>query len=588
MTTDVATPTPTPTPTRRASRRAGHPVRGFDWMRPLWLVAGLALAVLVLIPIGYMLVSSFIDTKTGGFSAAPYLDVVTDPFRREAVINSLTVAVSVGVGSVLVAIPLAFGVARTRMRGKKLVQISVIVSIISPDFLVAMAFIILMGPNAGYVNRLVRDFLGITATSGPFDIFSVWGFVFIALPRGVAFVFLTLVPAFTNTDPALEEAARLSGASPLRTFFSVTLPVLRPALISGVLITFALTIAMFGTPYMLNVNVLPIAIRQSLVLNFDFQVAATLSIVLTLMCIVALAIYQASTRREAQFRTVGGKGFGQREMKIGRYRHVLTVFAVVYAFITFVMPYGTLVLVSFMKSVGQGFTLGNFTLANYSAALGSANVASGLVNSFLLAFVTAVIITVITPVISYLVVRGRSRMGRVFDYLSILPMGIPGTAVATALIIAYLNKPLNSLALYGTLGILALAYLTHALPFGVRMAQSTLVQFSLELEEASRVSGASQIVTILRITLPMMRSTLIYVWMLVFILTYPEMSSSVLLAGVESQVAATVILDLWAGSGGLAQASAVAVLMFIGVVVLLGLAQLGVSRSRVKVKTQFT
>lgn len=582
VTPDVAAAAAAPQKSRPGPRGRGPAV---NWMLPLWIVGGLSLLVLVLIPVGYMLVASFIDTGTGAFSLATYADLVTNPFRREAMINSLVVALSVGVGSVILAVPLAFGVARTGMRGKKVVQASVIVSIISPDFLVAMAYIILLGPNAGYINRIVRDLFGLDAASGPFDIFTVWGFVFIALPRGVAFVFLTLVPAFQNSDPALEEAARIGGAGPLRTFMSVTLPVLRPALISGLLITFALTIAMFGTPYMLNVNVLPIAIRQSLVLNFDFQIAATLSMVLTVMCIVALAIYQASTRREARFRTVGGKSFGQRDMRLGAYRHVLTGFAMLYALIAFVLPYGTLLAVSFMRSVGQGFRLDNFTLGNYTSALGSANVLSGLLNSFVLAFATATILTVVTPLLAYLVVRGRGRARRAFDYLSILPMGIPGTAVATALIIAYLNPPLSTLALYGTLGILLLAYLTNSLPFGVRMSQSTLVQFSPELEEASRVSGASQFMTIARITLPMMRSTLLYVWMLVFILTYPEMSSSVLLAGVRSQVAATVILDLWAGSGGLTQASAVSVLMFIGVVAMLGIAQVGVLRSRVRVKT---
>lgn len=569
---------------RPSSRRLRLP----GWMTVLWIIVGAALLILVVLPIGYMAVGSVTDGDTGQLTLDAYVAVVEDPVLREAAWNSILVAVCVGIGSVIIAIPLALGVARTRMSGKRLVQLSVIVSIISPDFLIAMAYITLLGPNAGLINRMLRDLFGIAETSGPFDIFTVWGFVFLALPRGVAFVFLSLVPAFRNSDPAMEEAARISGAKPLRVISTITIPILRPALTSGALITFALAIAMFGTPYMLGINVLPIAIRQSLVLDFSFERAASLSMVLTALCIVALVIYQLSMRKEARFRTVTGKSFAARELRLGGWVHALTAFGIIYAIIAFLLPYATIVATSFMKSAGQGYRIDNFTLDNYHAALGSNVVLQGFSNSLLLAVIVATILTILTPLIAYLAIRSRSGIGRVFDYLSILPMGIPGTAVATALMIAYLHPPLANLAIYGTLAILLLAYLTNALPFGVRMSQSTLMQFSPELEEASRVAGASQFGTIMRITLPMMRSTLLYVWMLVLILTFPEMSSSVLLAGVNSQVASTVILDLWAGSGGMPQASAVAVLMFLGIVVLLGIAQLVASRSRVTVTTQFS
>src|SRR5687768_6477351 len=174
--------------------RAGDRIH-FDWMRIAWVASIVWLLYLVAVPFGYMIVDSVTED---GVTFQHFADFAADPKLRAATLNSLLVATGVAALSVLVGAPLAFGVARTAMRGKAMVRATVIVSLISPDFLIAMAYIALAGPNAGYFNRIIRDGLGIGSGPGPLDIFSLWGLIFTALPHGVSYVFIALVPALRN------------------------------------------------------------------------------------------------------------------------------------------------------------------------------------------------------------------------------------------------------------------------------------------------------------------------------------------------------------------------------------------------------
>jgi iron(III) transport system permease protein len=529
-----------------------------EWTQVAWALAALWLLYLVAIPIGYMLVDAFTDD---GLTLVNFQDFAAEPKLVRAMLNSFLVALGVAVLSVLVGAPLAFGVALTPMRGKVLIRATMVISLISPDFLLAMAYIALAGPNAGYFNRILRELLGLGDISGPLNIFTFWGLIFTALPHGVSFVFLTLVPALRNMDPALDEAARLQGASVWTALRDVTLPIMRPALLSGALLAFAGSLAMYGPPHMLRLNVLTISIRESLI-RLDFKAASVASVVLIGMSLVALALYRRSTQQAERFRTVGGKSFAAREIEIGGVAHVLTVLGVVYALIALVVPYGGMLMISFLKSVGEGVNLSNLTLENYNAVVTNPAVREAAKLSILLAAASATLVVAMGFVIAVVLVRSRLHGRAILDYLSILPLAVPGTALAIALIVVYLNWPLNALGFYGSFGILFVAYLARFVTFGVRTSQSTLVQLSPELEEASRVAGAGGFKTMLTITAPIMRQSLIYTWILVFILALPELSASVILKGIHTQTLSTALLDIWNGNGGLAMACAFGMTMF--------------------------
>ncbi len=537
----------------------------FDRPEIAWAIAALWLGYLVAIPIGYMTIDSLTDD---GVTLAAYAEFFEDPKLRAAMRNSLTVATGVAALSVLIGAPLAYGVARTRMRGATMVSATMIVCLVSPDFLLAMAYIALAGPNAGYFNQALRAIFELPTASGPLNIFTLWGLVLTALPHGVAYVFLALVPALRNVDPSLEEASRVQGAGPLRTLRDVTLPLMRPALLSGALLAFAGSLAMYGPPHMLRLNVLTISIRESLV-RLDFKAASAASMVLILMSLAALVFYRRSTRQAERFRTVGGKSFAERRGTGGGVAAAFTVLGVLYVLAVLVVPYGGMTVISLMKSVGMGFAADNWSLDNYRAVFADPAVRKAAGLSVSLAASTATLVTIMGFLVAYVVVRSKFGGRWLLDYMSIVPLAVPGTALAIALAVVYLNPPLNALGLYGGFGILFVAYLTRFIPFGVRTSQTSLIQLSPEFEEASRVGGAGGLKTVVLITLPMVRQALVYAWLLIFVLALPELSASIILKGIHTQTLSTVLLDVWNGNGGLAQACAFGMTMFASVGVLL-------------------
>lgn len=506
-----------------------------------------------------------------GFTLAAYREFFADAKLLAATRNSLLVSAGVAILSVAVGAPLAFGAARTDMRGKSIVGATMIVSLVSPDFLLAMAYIALAGPNVGYLNIVLRGVFDLDVAEGPLDIFTLWGLILTALPHGVAYVYLTLAPALRNVDPAFEEAARIQGATALRTLRDVTLPLMRPALLSGALLAFAGSLAMFGPPHMLRLHVLTISIRESLI-RLDFKGASAASMVLIAMSLVALAVYRHSTRQAERFRTVGGKSFGGRDTDVGWVGHAFTTLGVFYVLAALLVPYGGMTVVSLMKTVGHGFDSGNWSLDNYRAVFADPAVRAAAKLSISLAASAATVVVAIGFLVAHVVLRSKMPARWLLDALATMPLAVPGTALAIALVVIYLHPPFNSLGLYGSFGILFVAYATRFVTFGVRTSQSALIQLSPEFEEASRVAGARAIVTVGLVTLPMVRSTLLYTWLLVFVLALPELGASIVLKGIHTQTLSTVLLDVWNGNGGLAQACAFGMTMFAAVAAILALA----------------
>lgn len=547
---------------RAAPRRFASWGVGAGWVSLLWL------ALLIAMPVSVILVTSVYDE---GFTLQHYSAFAARPALLSATANSFIVAAGIAVLSLLIGGPLAFGVARTDMRFKTLVRTAMIIALISPEFLLAMGYILLAGPNAGYVNVALRGILGSSETAGPLNVFTLWGLVLTALPNGVAFVFLTMTPAFSNMDPALDEAARMKGASALGAVRTVTLPLMRPAMLSGMLLAFATSLAMYGPPQMLGIDTLTVAIRNALV-DLDFSLASVAALVLVCLSIVALVVQRVSTRHSERYRTLGGKSFRARTIDLGRGTHLLSALGFVYALVALVVPYGGMLTASLMKSIGNGFTADNWTLANYGVILTDSSIARAAMLSLGLAAASATIVVVTGLVVAYVVLRTRMRGRVVLDYLSVMPLAIPGTALAFALVVAYLNWPLNMSGFYGTPAILLMAYLARFVPVGVRNSQSGLLQIAPELEEASRVFGAGEFKTLLSITVPLVLPSILYTWILVFIMAIPELSASVILRGFGTQTIATSLIGIWSGNGGLAVASAFGISIFAVVGTLFGLA----------------
>lgn len=559
----------TGTPAAAFGGGASSLARLFSWIAFLWL------GLLIALPVAVILLSSIYDEN---FTIAHYAAFAGNRALLTAALNSLLVAGGIAILSVLVGAPLAFGVVRTTMRFKGLVRASIIVALISPEFLLAMGYILLAGPNAGYINLLLRGLFGLPPEPGPLNIFSLGGLIVTALPNGTAFVFLALVPALRNMDPALEEAARMKGSSALRAAFDVTLPLARPALLAGALLAFSTSLAMFGPPQMLRIDVLTVSIRDALI-RLNFATASVAAVTLIAMSLAALVLQRRALRHGERYRTLGGKAFDARQADFGWATHALSALGLLYVFGALIVPYGAMFSASLMKSIGNGFSAGNWTLENYRVILTDPGVAEAALLSLQLATGAATLVAAMGLLIAYVIARTRTRGRALLDYLSVLPLAIPGTALAFALVVLHLAWPISLLGLYGTPFILLAAYLARFVPIGVRNSQSALLQIAPELEEASRVFGASEWSTLLRITAPLILPSVIYTWLLVFILAMPELGSSIILRGFGMQTLSTALLGIWSGNGGLAVASAFGMTIFVVVGGVFGLAALVARRS---------
>lgn len=499
---------------------------------------------------------------------------------RDATWNTIGLSLVVAALSTVIAVPLAFGATRTAMPLKRTLNAVALISIISPGFLIALAYVLLLGPNAGLINQLLRMLPGVGGDYGPLNVYSSAGFVLLTLPTGIGLCFLQLTPAFANLDGSVEEAARMTGAGPLRTATDITMRLVRPAVLSGFILTFTITLSAYGTPQILNINVLSIAIRSSLLVAFDLKLAAVLSVVATLIAVIAVMLYRRAVRAQKRYETLGGRGARHPQFPIGRWRHLLTAIVLLYALFGCVLPYGTLLTASFMRATSNGLTADNLTFANYYGLLSDAFSREAILHSAVLSITAAVGVIVLGLLVGYIIVRTKAPGRAVLDYVAILPLGLAGTAFGVAVLVTYLNPPFRFLALPGTLAILWLAYVAHFVSFGVRGAQTALLQLSTELTEAARMSGATRLQTLRDIDIPLISGAIASIGLLTVVLCFPELSMSIMLRSVNTQVAATALLQRWDGQGGFPAASAMAVLMFLVVALFLVAAQTLFARRR--------
>lgn len=545
-----------PAPPALRRWRADHAV-----MAGLLGLLTIALVVFVAMPILGLLWGSIVGRTGVGIDA--YVDFLRDPRMLEATWNTLLVSLGTAVGSALVAVPLAFGVTRTNMRGKNVVRVAVMISFASPPFLMTLAYILLGGPNSGYLNTLLRWVFSLGIERGPLNIYSLWGFIFLAIPSAAALVFLILVPAFQNMDPALEEASRIVGYGPVATIWRISMPIMRAGILAGGFLSFSLALAMYATPHMLGIDVLTVAIRRSLLVTADFRQAATVSVITTFFSLAVLLLYRQSIKLGKRYETIGGRGYRPAELRLGWARHLFTFHGWAFAIVGAFLPYGVLLLLSFMRTPIRGLALDNLTLDNYAAVFANPRVRTGLLNSTVLGIGSALLIAALGFGVAYIATRTKLRLRGLIDIVASAPLSIAGTAFAVGVIVVHLAPPLESLAWYGGPLILLAAYVGRYLPYGVRSSQVAVLQVGRELEEAARVSGATRLGTLRTVTIPLARAGIAYGVILGFVQSFSEVSASVMLRGPRTDVVATSLLELFDGVSGLQRAAALAVVMFL-------------------------
>lgn len=541
-------------------------------MRIVLIATSLILLILIGYPLAMLLASSFSADADGAFGLQNYVRVVTDPAMYVALGNTLIIAGGATLISVVAGVPLAWLITRTDLPGRRAVMPLVLVAYLIPGYLGAVAYIILLGPRSGVLNKLAMDTFGL---SGPvFDIYSLAGIALVTAFNVFPLVVFLLVAALDSIDANLELAAQLLGAGRVRVLFTVTWPVVLPALLSAMLLVFVQSMALFGAHALLGlpVGIYSIPTRIYTLLNFPPQYGAAAAVSVFIMGLTVLLLFiQRRALARRSFVTVGGKAAAAGSTKLGGFRW--PAFALVHLFLAFAvyLPILALLVVSFSKARSAGLTLDNATLDNYIHVLFEYSpTARSLANSLLLGIVAATAGTILGASVAYMNNRlsGRSRP-KVLDYLATIPLGLPGIVLAVALVLAWINVPV---AVYGTFVIICIAATARFLPFGARSADSAIRQIDPSLEEAARISGASWLRSVVGVTLPLMRGGLIAGWAFIFVQSIQDLSTMILLFNVRSQPVSVAIYQL-AEQGSLEDVAALSIVVLSVTFVVVALVQ---------------
>jgi iron(III) transport system permease protein len=520
--------------------------------------AVLALTLLVVLPLAFLIWGSLIGD--GQLTLGHFREALGSRLYVQALVNSLILGLWTAVLSVAVGLPLAWAVSRTNAPAKRFVHLMAVVSYVTPPYLTAIAFVNLFSPNAGLVNRFVRDVLGLPMLT--FNIFSMSGLVVVTALHTFPFVYLLAASALESVDGSMEESAQILGASRWRTATAVTGPLVAPAVLSGALIAFVNAIALFGSQAIIGLPGRVFTLPTRIYALFDYPpqygLASAMSLIFVAITVAALYLQRRYLARRS-YVTLAGKGSRPRLVDLGPARWGVFAFCVAVFVVAVLAPYLTLLAVSLSKSWGLQFWQ-NLTLQHYRFVLLEYDVTRRAIwNSLLLASATATLTVVLGSLIGWLDLRTALRGRKLLDYTSLIPLGLPGIVVAVALIQFWLRMPLP---IYGTLVIILLAYTGRYVPLGVRSANAAFRQIDPSLEETARVTGAGWLRTFRSVTLPLARPGLFAGWLLVFVPAIQELSASILLFSSGSITLAVAVYNLYE-SGALESVAALAIVTMV-------------------------
>ena len=529
-----------------------------------WLVQGtiwLVVGYLVLSPIAMLIYGAFRTAPpmaAGGFTLENFAVILSGNYL-EAFWNTIVVGVGTAVGCTVLGTALAWLVFRTDVPGRNVLAILITSSFYFPSFLTAEAWVTLLEPKSGMLNNLFR--LVVPHFAG-LDIHTLGGIVWVATLAYLPYTFLFLAAPLQSIDPSFEEAAAISGAKRARVVFTVTLPLVSYAILSGGLLTFILAVGLFGVPAVIGMpsQIYVLATKIFQLLEFypsNYQVAAALSVMLMVLTVAAVWLQRTIIGRRTHT-SITGKAYRPRPMPLGRMRWPAFAICILYFTLAVLLPLFALLYLSFTRFYTGILDFSHLTWDHYYQILFVYPITGrAFWNSFVLSSVGATIAIGLCTLVSYMVIKGSGRFRGLLETVTMMPSAVPGLVIAVGLLWAYIRSPI-----YGTMLILLVSYVTHYLPQGFRIISSNLVQMDSALEESARVSGASWLMTLKDIVVPLIRPALISGWLLLFVAFFRELSSAVLLYTNGNEVLSVAIWDL-SQNGNLGMLSALAILMLI-------------------------
>lgn len=494
------------------------------------------LLIFQVFPLLYLLVRSFF--VDGQFSLEGFKRIYTYALNWTCLKNTIVSAGLAMVFGVLLAFPLAWLVGRTNLYGKNFFRTLFVMTYMVPPYVGAMAWLRLLNPKVGTLNVFLANLFHLSEM--PFNIYSVGGLVWVLTTFYYPYAFITISRAMEKMDPSLEEASRISGASPLKTLFTVTLPLMVPSVVAAALLVFVAAASCYGIPSIIGApgQIYTVTTRIFDYVSIGNEDALTNATCLAVfLMVISLAILYISNFvvGKKDFITVSGKSTRPNIVDLGKWRIPLTLVVTAFAIIVVAIPFATVIMTSFTKNMGKGlFEAGNFTLQHWKTILTRKAIRGSAKNSLVAAIAAATFGMIVCLVMAYLLKRTNAKGRQIPDFLITVGSGTPSVVIALSLIMTMSGR--FGINIYNTMAIMVIAYMIKYMLMGMRTVVSAFSQISPSLEEAAQISGSNWTRRLKDVVLPLILPSIVAGWFLIFMPCFYELSMSNLLYSTNTKV----------------------------------------------------
>lgn len=496
-----------------------------------WVIMLLIIALLIIfevIPLLYLFVKSVFPN--GSFTLEAFKRVYSYDINFIAIRNTLITAFATTFFGMLIAFPLAFLVGRTNLYGKKIFRTMFVITYMVPPYVGAMAWLRLLNPRVGSLNMLIQRIFGLSGSI--FNIYTIWGMIWVLTCFYYPYAFITISRAMEKMDPSLEEAARISGASPLKTLFTITIPMMTPSLIAAALLVFVTAASCYGIPSIIGapgqIHTVTTRIIEFVHIGNQEGIIDATTLAVFLMIIANLILYISTfVLGKKQFITMSGKSTRPTIVDLGKWRTFITVVVSIFAFIVVVIPFITVALTSITVNMGKPLSMSNISFKFWKQMLTRDSIFTSTINSLIAATASALLGIIISCMMAYLLERTRVRGRRIPDFLITVGSGTPSIAIALALIMTMSGK--FGINIYNTIYIMIVAYMIKYMLMGMRTVVSGMSQVHPSLEEASQISGAGWLRMIKDVTMPLIMPSIVAGIFLIFMPCFYELTMSTVL-----------------------------------------------------------
>ena len=504
------------------------------------------LVIVVAVPVLLILFNAFF--VNGEFNSRDFYMVLMEPETYAALKNSLIIASCTTIGSTIVGTFFAWLVTRTDLPYKGFMKGVFLVPFMLPSFIGALAWKMLLSPNAGFINKFLMSTFHLAEPV--FNIYSYLGISSVEVMYLFPFVFIQVCGALERMDPTLEESARISGAGLLTITRKITIPLVLPSILSGALLIMLYSMAHFGTVAVLGIengiyNIPTLIYERIHQSGGSFEAIRTGTVLATVLVVSAAIIIwgQHKILSKGHYQIIGGKSFRPMELKLRGLRYPLLAFCIFYIAFTIILPTAVIFLVGGLKTYGLPFTPENLSLDNYKYILTEYTVTKDAIfNSVSLGLVAAVITMFAGVMISYVIVKMKVRGKGILEFLGMLPFSVPGSVIALGVILAWSGQ--FGVNLYNTVWIILVAYIARYMAFSLKANSAALEQVHDSLMEASRSCGATMWQSLKDIVIPLVRPGMFASFFLIFLPALRELTVSIMLYSPTTRTIGVAIYTL--------------------------------------------